>query len=185
MLQKLLLPFVFLLWVSSANAKDRAVELSAGGGIYFPTSDDYNLFFDGQPTSFSFQVSFIGQSSLAFKLRGDYITKEIDSPPALRGLSARLYDLRIGFDWRLRQDRRFFPFVGAGFGVGEARGEGSITSKFFGGYIEAGVRHRFSRHLFAGAELWQDFRKGEDFGTGNIDLGGTHVGLRAGVRLGT
>ncbi|MCI0405504.1 MAG: hypothetical protein L0209_05455 [candidate division Zixibacteria bacterium] len=184
MLRRWLLPFVFLACFSAADAKDRAVEISVGGGIYFSTHDDYDLYFDGQPTSFSLQASFLGSSSLTFKLRGDYITKQIDRAPFYRGAAARLYDLRIGFDWRLFRDRQFFPFVGAGFGVGEARVSSSLNAKFYGGYIEGGIRYRIARPLFVGAEAWQDFRQGEDLGVGNINLGGTHIGLRAGVRLG-
>lgn len=186
MLRRWFLPVFFLTFASPAVAKDRAVELSVGGGIYFPSNDDYDFYFDGQPTSFSFQASFLGKSSLAFKLRGDYITKKEDRPSPI---FAHLFDLRIGFDFRLAQHRRFFPFVGAGFGVGEARGgnQGTsdpLTAKFFGGYIEGGMRYRLSHFLFVGAEVWQDFRKGEDLSVGNIHLGGTHIGLRTGVRLG-
>ena len=184
MLRRWFLPVFFLTFASPAVARDREMEFSTGGGIYFPTHDDYDLYFDGRPASFSFQASFIGNSGLVFKLRGDYITKQIDRAPFYRGATARLYDLRIGFDWRLLRDRRFFPFIGAGFGVGEARASSSLTAKFYGGYLEGGVRYRLTRLLFVGAEAWQDFRKGEDLGAGNINLGGTHIGLRAGVRLG-
>src|SRR3990172_13013929 len=124
--------FLFFSFVLPAVAKDRAVEFSASGGIYFPTHEDYNVYFDGQPTSFSFQASFLGNSSLAFKLRGDYITKRINRAPVYRSATARLYDLRIGFEWRFLRDRRFFPFVGAGFGVGEAWASSSLNSKFYG-----------------------------------------------------
>lgn len=185
MFKRWLLSVVFLACFSTSVAKDRAVEISAGGGIYFPTHKDYDSYFDGQPASFSLQVSFLGNSSLAFKLRGDYITKRIDRALAVyRGATARLYDLRIGFDWRFLRDRRIFPFLGAGFGVGEARASSSLTAKFYGGYIEGGVRYRLTPLVFFGADVWQDFRQGEDLGAGNINLGGTHIGLRAGVRLG-
>ncbi len=112
MFRRWLLPVLFLAFSVTVAAKDRAVEISAGGGIYFPTHDDYDLYFDGQPTSFSLQASFLGNSSLAFKLRGDYITKQIDRAPFYRGATARLYDLRIGFDWRLLRAREgFFRFL--------------------------------------------------------------------------
>ncbi|MGH8005266.1 MAG: hypothetical protein ACRECJ_11145 [Limisphaerales bacterium] len=181
----MLLPVLFLAFSATVVGKDRAVEISAGGGIYFPTHEDYGLYFDGQPSSFSLQASFLGNSNLAFKLRGDYITKKIDRAPFYRGATARLYDLRIGFDWRFLRGRRFFPFVDAGLGVGEARVSSSLTAKFYGGYIEGGVRYRLTRLFFVGGEAWQDFRQGEDLGAGNINLGGTHIGLRAGVRLDT
>lgn len=184
MFKRWLLSVVFLACFSTSVAKDRAVEISAGGGIYFPTHEDYDSYFDGQPASFSFQVSFLGNSGLAFKLRGDYITKQINSGVLYAGRSAHLYDLRIGFDWRFLRERRFFPFVGAGFGVGEARASSSLSAKFYGGYIEGGVRYRLTPLIFVGADAWQDFRRGEDLGAGNINLGGTHIGLRAGVRLG-
>jgi len=198
MFQRWLLPFVFLMVVSDAGGKDRAVELSAGGGIYFPSNDDYDFYFGGQAANFSLQLAFLGKSGFDFKLGGDFSTKTQERALG-RDYFANLYDLRLGFAFRVLPRRRVTPFLGGGATLSEARGgekpDADLKARSLGGYVEGGVRYQLSPRFFAALEAWQDFRKGkvqsiESTGPFSFqadestDLGGSHIGLRVGVRLG-
>jgi hypothetical protein len=191
-----MLAFVFLGGPLSVSAGEQPVELSAGAGIYFPRAGEFSQFFEGQPAAFSFQLGLPGKSGFDFKLTGDYLTKS-RSQPAGRDLFVHLYDLRVGVGFRMLRQRPLTPFVGGGATVSEVRGGekpgADLKARALGGYVEGGVRYRVTSSLFAAFEVWQDFRKGKAEGIGlfssfqadsSTSLGGTHVGLRLGVRLG-
>lgn len=198
MLRKWPVLIVFLFWTSDASPRDEAVELSVGGGMYFPSEDQYSNYFDGPATNFSLQMIFLGRSGLDFKLGSDYGSKtqtHFSGPEYF----VHLYDLRTGFAFRLFSRQRLAPFLGGGGTVSEARGgiePGSdVKSRSLGWYVEGGLRYRLTPRFIVSLEAWQDFRKGKVqsiqssgpfsfMSDSSYSLGGTHVGLRVGVRLG-